>query len=344
MSKAVVVIKLGSSVIAKEDGTINPDVIQTIVKEAVDLTPAYEVILVSSGAVSSGKPYIKNYKGKLVERKAAPAIGNPILIREYSRYFSAYGIPVAQALCERHHFSNRDQFLQLKETITELWKNGIITIVNENDMVSNRELKFSDNDELATLIAVAFNAEAMILCTTAGGYRDSDNAIIPLVTGINDSLTSFLRKDTSAHGSGGMASKLSFTKLATSLGIRVVMCGIEGPGIFSKALRGETGTTFMPKSSTLKDRQKWLASGSVTSGSVQVDEGAYAALRSRKSLLAIGISKVQRPFSPGEVVELANQQNEIIGVAKMRIASHELDSEKKPRNLMAAHADDIVIF
>ena len=75
-----------------------------------------------------------------------------------------------------------------------------------------------------------------------------------------------------------------------------------------------------------------------------MDEGAHAALRSRKSLLAIGISKVQRPFSPGEVVELANQQNEIIGVAKMRIASHELDSEKKPRNLMAAHADDIVIF
>src|SRR5205823_4137838 len=115
---------------------------------------------------------LKGYKKKLIERKAAAAIGNPILIGEYSKYFSAFGIPVAQALLERHHFSRRPQFLQLKETITELWKNDILTIVNENDLVSNHELKFSDNDELATLMAVAFNAEVLLLCTTAGGYMD----------------------------------------------------------------------------------------------------------------------------------------------------------------------------
>jgi len=344
MEKPVLVIKIGSSIIADASGNADAAVIQKIVDEVAQLTATNRVVLVSSGAVSSGKNFLKNYKGKLVERKAAAAIGNPILITEYSRYFAAYNIQVAQALFERHHFSNRHQFLQVKDTITELWKNDIVTIVNENDFVSNHELKFSDNDELATLIAVAFNAETMILCTTAGGFLNSAGEVIPLVQNIDNDLLSFLRDETSKHGTGGMASKLSFTRLATTLGIRVIMCGIKGDASFRKALEGEEGTTFKAKRSTLKDRQKWLASGSVTIGSVRIDEGAGKALSNRKSLLAIGIVNVQRPFSKGEVVELVNANGEILGVAKMKLSSAALEEEGARHNLMAAHADDIVIF
>ncbi len=124
-----------------------------LAKEIAGLSTSYHIVLVSSGAVGSGKIFIKNYKGSLIERKAAAAIGNPILIQLYHKYFSKYGITVAQALCERHHFSNRAQFLQLKETFFEFWNNNILPVVNENDLVSNVELKFSDNDELATLLA-----------------------------------------------------------------------------------------------------------------------------------------------------------------------------------------------
>jgi glutamate 5-kinase len=81
---------------------------------------------------------------------------------------------VAQALCERHHFSNRAQFLQLKETFFEFWENDILPVVNENDLVSNVELKFSDNDELATLIAIGFDAETLIICTSVGGFMDDE--------------------------------------------------------------------------------------------------------------------------------------------------------------------------
>jgi glutamate 5-kinase len=251
---------------------------------------------------------------------------------------------VAQALFERHHFSNRSQFLQLKETITELWRNGILTIANENDTVSNHELKFSDNDELATLIAVAFNAESMILCTTSGGFLDNKGDIIPLVENIDSDLLALLRNEKSKHGTGGMASKLSFTRLATSLGIKVVMCGIAGEVSFAQALAGREGTTFRAKHSTLKDRQKWLASGSITIGSVQIDDGAYQALCERKSLLAIGVVKVHRPFSESEVVQLVNNDGDILGVAKMRLSSAALDEKSSQRNVMAAHTDDIVIF
>lgn len=344
MEKPVIVIKIGSSIIADNNGNVDPSVIEKIAAGVAQLTEAYRVILVSSGAVSSGRSSLKNYKGKLVERKAAAAIGNPILITAYSRFFAAYNIQVAQALFERHHFSNRNQFLQLKETITELWKNDILTIVNENDIVSNHELKFSDNDELATLIAVAFNADTMILCTTAGGYLNDRGEVIPLVQNIDSDLLHFLRDEKSKHGTGGMASKLSFTKLATSLGIRVIMCGIRGEASFPNALAGNEGTTFAPRHSTLKDRQKWLASGSITIGSVQIDDGAYQALCDRKSLLAIGVVNVQRPFSGGEVVELVNTGGEIVGVAKMKLSATALEEKSAQRNVLAAHADDIVMF
>ena len=122
------------------------------------------------------------------------------------------------------------------------------------------------------------------------------------------------------------------------------MCGIKEEASFAKAMDGKKGTTFKAKRSTLKDRQKWLASGSVTIGSVQIDDGAYNALCDRKSLLSIGVVKVQRPFSPGEVVELVNESGDVVGVAKMKLSSTELDLKNKQRNVMAAHADDIVMF
>ncbi len=344
MEKPVLVIKIGSSILADAAGNLAESRVAKIAADVALLTTLYRVVLVSSGAVSSGKSFLPSYKGKLAERKAAAAIGNPVLITAYSRCFAPYGMQVAQALLERHHFSSRRQFLQLKETVTELWKNNILTIVNENDFVSDHELRFSDNDELATLIAVAFNAQTLILCTTSGGFLDHDGNVIPQVNQIDDNLLSLLRNETSKHGTGGMASKLTFTKLATTLGITVVMCGLAEESSFANALDGKEGTTFKARQSTLKDRQKWLASGSITIGSVQLDSGACQALERRKSLLTIGIVKVLRPFSEREVVELVSPAGEIIGVAQMRLSASAIERSEQQHNVMAAHADSIVIF
>ena len=106
MQKPVLVIKLGSAVITTDEGTIDQSIIKKLAKEIADLSTTYRVVLVSSGAVGSGKAFIKNYKGTLIERKAAAAVGNPILIQLYHKHFSKFGITVAQALCERHHFSS----------------------------------------------------------------------------------------------------------------------------------------------------------------------------------------------------------------------------------------------
>lgn len=343
MQKPVLVIKLGTAVISDEAG-INHTVIKKVTSEVAALSSKYSVVLVSSGAVGSGEKILKQYKGTLTERKAAAAVGNPILIMLYQKYFEAYNIPVAQALCERHHFSNRGQFLQLKDTFNTFWQNGIVPIVNENDLVSNVELKFSDNDELATLLAVGFNAAAMIICTSVGGFMNDEKKIIPLVEKIDNKILSFVKSDKTHAGLGGMVSKLTFTRLANSLGIKVIICGLSADAPFADALQGANGTTFKAQPSNLKERQKWLASGSITLGSIMMDKGAVKALHQRKSLLTVGVKNVHGKFVAAEVVQLMNEDEQIIGVAKVKLAAKAIQDNISVKHIIAAHADDIVLF
>lgn len=344
MQKKVLVIKLGTAVITDAGGRIDHSVIKRLAAQVNALRDNYNVVLVSSGAVGSGKSFIKNYRGTLTERKAAAAVGNPMLINLYHHYFSAYQIPVAQALCERHHFSNRKQFLQLKETFAEFWQNDILPVVNENDLVSNIELKFSDNDELATLIAIGFDADTLILCTSAGGLMDNEKNIIPAVQKIDGTVLSYVSETKSSLGLGGMLSKLTSTKLAASLGIRVIICGLSQKDTLISAIQGKTGTTFVAHSSNLKARQKWLASGSITIGGVYIDKGASKALHARKSLLTVGIKKVKGNFVAGEVIQLIDEDESIMGVAKARLSGTEISKQIAHKNIIAAHADDIVVF
>lgn len=344
MQKPVLVIKLGTAVITNINGEIDETIIKKLAEEISTLNQTNNVVLVSSGAVGAGKPFIKNFKGALIERKAAAAIGNPILIQLYHKHFSEFGITVAQALCERHHFSNRSQFLQLKQTFTEFWNNDILPVVNENDLVSNVELKFSDNDELSTLIAIGFDADTLIICTSVGGLLDREKQIIPAVDKIDNEILGFVNTEKSSLGLGGMVSKLTFTRLATSLGIKVVMSGLSGEGPLIAALAGNNGTTFKPQKSNLKARKKWLASGSITIGSLQVDKGAEKALLNRKSLLTVGVSSVKGTFSAGEVVQLINEEENIIGVAKAKLDAVQMTEQISKKNVLAAHSDDIVIF
>ena len=343
MQRKVLVIKLGSAVITNSSGNINKAVIKKIVSDISQLSKQYKIVLVSSGAVSSGKKYLQNYKGSLLQRKVAAAIGNPILIQIYRNYFQKHHLTVAQALCERGHFSNRKQFLQLKETFTTFWQNNIIPVVNENDVISNLELKFSDNDELATLLAIGFDAQTLILCTSVGGLLDASKNIVKEVSVINKETMAMVSSEKSDAGLGGMLSKLTFTRLATSLGIKVIMCGLQSKKPFTETLAQKSGTHFTPQKSTLKNRQKWLASGSITLGNIYLDKGAARAVSDRKSLLTVGISKVEGNFTGGEVVQLMNDET-IVGVAKTKLSATDLRKNLSEKNIMAAHANDIVLL
>jgi len=213
MKKPILVVKFGSASITTKEGEVDERIVLEIARQIASLQKKYNIVLVSSGAVAAGKRFLPSYTGTLSERKAAAAIGNPILINTYSTYFRPFKISLAQSLCERHHFSNRDQFLQLKNTYEELWRNNVIPIANENDVVSNKELKFSDNDELATLIAVGFGAEKLLFSTSVPGVLDANNKIIPQIETIDRDILGLARKDKSSVGLGGMTSKLNFARL-----------------------------------------------------------------------------------------------------------------------------------
>lgn len=343
MKKPVLVIKFGSAAVTSQ-GEIDERVILEIARQVSTLQADYNIVIVSSGAVAAGKKFIPRYKGTLAERKAAAAIGNPLLIRKYTRYFRPFNIALAQSLCERHHFSNRSQFLQLKSTYETLWRNNVIPVANENDVVSNKELKFSDNDELATLIAVGFGARKLLLCTTVGGVLDDNNEIIPVIPLIDRSILALARTDKSSVGLGGMTSKLNFARLATQLGIEVVIFNMDGVQNIIDAVDGAVGTRCVAQQTTVSARRKWLASGSLIKGSVRIDEGAMEAVRNRKSLLAVGVAGIDAHFEVGEVFHIADQDGQILAVGKSKVDSATLKETKQAKNLEIAHADDIVLL
>ncbi|KAA0994048.1 glutamate 5-kinase [Dyadobacter aurulentus] len=343
MSKPILVIKFGTASITLASGEPDTGKISEIARQVSEIHPKYRIIIVSSGAVGAGKAYIHNYKGTMTQRKAAASVGNPLLVGLYASYFAPNHIFIAQSLCERQHFANRDKFLQLKETFEELWENNIIPIVNENDVVSDRELKFSDNDELATLLAVGFGAESLMFCTSVGGLLDEAGQILRNVSNVNE-VFKFVKTDKSFLGLGGMASKLTFAKLAARMAIRVVIFGMNTENELLKALEGAAGTVITPGKSTLSARNRWLGSGGLVSGRLQIDEGACKALAKRKSLLAVGVAEVTGEFESGEIIEIYSPTEEMIAVARARETSTAIRQNLKTVNFEVAHANDIVLL
>ena len=173
---------------------------------------------------------------------------------------------------------------------------------------------------------------------------NDDKKIIPLVEKVDNKILGYVNTDKTSVGLGGMISKLTFTRLANSLGIQAIICGVTGKSPFTAALNGTNGTIFKAQSSNLKARQKWLASGSITLGSILIDKGAVKALHQRRSLLTVGIKNVNGKFSEGEVVQLMDEDGKIAGVAKVKLAAKAIMENIAVKNVLAAHADDIVIF
>jgi glutamate 5-kinase len=344
MKRPLLVLKFGTASITKPSGEPDLAIIDEIARQTSILHKNYRIIIVSSGAVGAGKHFVQNYEGTISQRKAAAAIGNPLLLKMYDQAFEKYSIIVAQSLLERQHFANRQQFLQLKETYEELWKSNIIPIANENDVVSNRELKFSDNDELATLIAGGFGAKVLMLCTASGGLLNKEGQLVSRVEKIDEEILSMVSKSKTALGLGGMSSKLTFTHLANKMGIKVIIFGMKLADGILTAINEKTGTTFLAREANLSAKNKWITSGAISVGSVIIDSGASKAIVNRKSLLAVGITSFDGEFEVGELVEVLDEGKQIFAVGKAKISSQVLQENLKVQNLIFIHADDIVLI
>jgi glutamate 5-kinase len=335
MKKQIIVVKIGSSAIGDKDGSLRLDIMLELAKGISELQKKHNVILVSSGAVAAGRPAFKNYKGSLSEKKAAAAVGNPLLMAKYQEFFSVYNLKVAQTLCERSHFSDRQRFLQLRKTVETLWKDNIVPIANENDVISDIELKFSDNDQLATLFAVGFGAQKMLMCTSAPGVLNKEKKLVKKIDEFNEEVFSWVENKKSDLGLGGMLSKLNYAKMATLNGVEVEIFS------FKKAadLVNPTGTLCKAKPVNKNLKMKWLASSSLSSGQIKIDDGAKKALKDRKSLLAVGILEITGEVYKNSIVEIIDKENNIIAIGKSRV---NLDEELTKQ--IVVHANDLLIL
>lgn len=343
MSKPIVILKIGTASITTGSGELDQAVMVEIARQLGVLHHQYHWIVVSSGAVGNGKSFLRNYQGSIIERKAAAAIGNPILLQKYAQFLAPYKISIAQSLCERTHFSNQKQFSQLKQTFRELWKNGVIPIANENDVVSNLELKFSDNDELATLLAVGFGASLLLLGTSVAGVIDTEGNTLDKISNIDEQILSLATNNLSSNGLGGMISKLTFARLATKMGIETVIFDIRKSGAILEAVQRKGGTVCLAHQSSKKQRQQWLSSGNIVRGKVQIKKDMLKLLQDGKGLLISHVSEIIEPFARGEVFEILDSDRRSVAVARSTVSSDWIDSNSTSEKELASE-DEIILL
>ncbi len=168
-----IVIKVGSAVLTERDSIARARM-QNLVNLIVDLKPKYEVILVSSGAVSAGYTELQLDKGIVKNKQALAAIGQPLLMRKYKRKFEVHNIIVAQILVTSANFHTLEQAQRVKGTIDILLENGVVPIVNENDATATEELELGDNDQLSAYAAYYFDAELLVILSDINAYYDKD--------------------------------------------------------------------------------------------------------------------------------------------------------------------------
>ena len=329
-----VVVKVGSNVLTEDNG-LNLKAIRSIASQICRLIESgREVILVSSGAMASGvkKIGLTARPDELPKRQAVAAIGQAGLMMEYEKAFGRYQRKVAQILLTSEDLSSRKRYLNARNTLYTLLSWKVVPIINENDTVWVEEIKLGDNDNLAAMITLLMDADALINLTDIDGLYTKDPRIYPEAELI--STVSTISKETEklagdipgALGTGGMISKIKAARKVNSAGVPMVIAKGDLPNILLKLFAGQNhGTYFIPKKQKLASRKCWIAFSSKPKGIIKIDDGAMKALlKNGKSLLPSGIIAVQNDFGVGAPVEFQNRNNETLGIGLVNYSSTEI--------------------
>ena len=324
-----IVVKVGSSSVT-EDGVISGRKISAIVADVAGLAArGYQVVIVTSGAISTGAGLLKrNLKNLTIpEKQALAAVGQSILMNEYRSSFSKKGLHVGQILLTEDDVKHRMRFLNARHTLDTLLHLGIIPIVNENDSVAVNEIRFGDNDMLSAHVASLINADLLILLSDIDGFymNMDDEEPVEEIYSITERIIDRAGGTGSEYGTGGMMSKIRAAEIIIRFGEKMVIANANTKQVLSRIMNGEKiGTIFVGKNKPLTGRKKWLALRK-PSGVLLIDEGAVRAIRDgKKSLLASGITGIEGDFGMGDVVEMAGQDREKIGKGLVNYSNDEL--------------------
>lgn len=328
-----IVVKIGSALLTNDGRGLDRAAISDWVAQMAQLKQqGIEVVLVSSGAVAAGM----NRLGWTVrpntihELQAAAAVGQMGLVQTYEHEFQQFGLHTAQVLLDHDDLSNRERYLNARSTLRTLMGMSVVPVVNENDTVVTDEIRFGDNDTLGALVANLVEADALIILTDQLGMYDADPRTNPnakLLTDIaaDDPRLQAMAGDGGKLGRGGMITKVRAAGVAARSGADTVIVGGRIDDVITRLVSGEVLGTFLSANQQPQAaRKRWLSGHLQTKGSLVLDEGAVRVLLQQgKSLLPVGVSRVQGSFTRGEVVACVDHQGREIARGLINYSSSE---------------------
>ncbi len=352
-----ITIKIGSNVLTRSDGTLDVTRMSCLVDQIATLhKKGIEIILISSGAVASGKSEIQINKklDSVDQRQLFSAIGQVKLINRYYELFRDYGITVGQILTTKESFATRRHYLNQKNCMNVMLENNVIPIVNENDTISVTELMFTDNDELSGLIASMMDTQKLIILSNIDGIyngipSDPTSTVIREIEHGRD-LTDYIQTSKSSFGRGGMLTKTNIARKVADEGIEVIIANGKTNNILVNLIESPEETIctrFVPSNNSVSSIKKWIAhSEGFAKGQIHINECAANKLNSDTavSILPIGITKIEGEFEKDDIVLIVNHLNNTIGVGKANCSSTQaLDSMGKHGKRPVVHYDYLYI-
>jgi len=328
-----VVVKVGTRVVAAREGGVNRGFLDDLAQQVARLRErGIEVVIVTSGAVHLGRRALAHVgRGSVSARQAMAAVGQPELMRHYAEAFAPHGLIPAQLLLTADDMTHRERYLNIRNTLETLLREGAVPVINENDSVSIEGITFGENDRLAALVAIKVRADALIFLSDQPGLLTGDprkDAEARLVTAVlpGEDLSACAGSKGGAESAGGMAAKLEAARMAAECGIVVVIGDGREPAVVQRLLEGEQlGTVFVP-GPPMEARKAWLATTAEPSGELVVDEGAKRALLAEDgaSLLPVGVREVRGNFSRGDVVIVRGPSGEELARGLVSYSADEL--------------------
>jgi glutamate 5-kinase len=351
------VVKLGSSIVAADDGELRTEVLDSVCAQVSELEQGGErVVMVTSGAIARGMRLLELpvRPRAMDELQGASAVGQGDLFRAYESRLASHGTRAAQVLLTAADIAARTNYLNARRTLRRLVEWGVVPVINENDTTATDEISFGDNDFLAAQVALLLEARLLVLLTNVDGLyaRDPDHdpapELIESVTDFSELEGLAIGDRTSAFGSGGMRSKVAAAEMASEAGIPAVICNGTKPGTLARAAGGEiTGTRFVAQGGKESSFKLWIKHAKPPRGGIEVDPGAARVLReSGSSLLPVGVAGVSGDFEAGDAVYVTCD-GERVGKGISGYSSRELErvvgmKSAEVREVLPHAADEVI--
>lgn len=353
-----IAVKIGSNVLTRQDGTLDITRMSALVDQIALLhKKGVEIVLISSGAVASGRSILGlNKKLDVVDqRQLFSAVGQAKLINHYWDLFREHGITVGQILTTKENFGSRRHYLNQRNCMQVMLDNKVIPVVNENDTVSVTELMFTDNDELSGLIASMMDMQALIILSNIDGIYNGSPAdpASHVIREIHkgEDVGDFIQSTKSSFGRGGMATKTSIASKIADEGIDVFIANGKRDNILPNLIANgstELSTHFVASKENVSSVKKWIAhSHGFAKAEIRVNENAAKALTGERavSLLPVGVISINGEFEKDDIIKILAPDGSVLGVGKAQYGSEKaLEVKGKKNHKPLVHCDYLHLF